>query len=377
MPRIDVPFIINKQHITQPTRERLAAGGQNYFYATFKMCEQWDDLTDLKAVFVREGVSAKLMPLIEVEGGFECEIPWEVMAEKGSFNVGIFGGNRLLTGYAYVIVTEGCVVNGEAPAEPTLDWFGIVEKSLRELSSNKADKDDIFAKEDAQEYIDEQTEIIKSDIEGLQKQINEEAHFRGYVSTNAKIQSMEATPNDFAYSAESGTKWIYDEQNGWQDSGTPVPDQLTPASETTPLINGVASVGSESSYARGDHRHPTDVTRVGFTDYATNTKAGVVKVATSGNSRGIIITADNTLQISCAERSDILGKASYNKPITPVNLEYAVEVCTNQDSEAELTEAQLKLPPSTQFLKDVVGDIESGLDNIIAIQNSLIGGGSV
>lgn len=116
-------------------------------------------------------------------------------------------------------------------------------------------------------YIDEQTAIIRTDLEGIQQQINEEAHFRGYLSTNAKIQALEATPNDFAYSAESGTKWIYDAENGWQDSGTPVPDQLTPASETTPLINGVASVGSESAYARGDHRHPTDTTRVGVEEF--------------------------------------------------------------------------------------------------------------
>ena len=267
MPRIDVPFIVKKQHITQPTREQIVAGGHNYFYATFTMCEEWEDLTDIKAVFVREGVSPKLMSLVEVDNGFECEIPWEVMAEKGSFNVGIYGGDRLLTGYAYVIVKQGCVVDGEVPAPPTPDWFDIVDKSLSELDATKADKDDIFTKDDAEKYIDEQTEIIKSDIEGLQQQITEEAHFRGYLSSNEKIQALEATPNDFAYSAESGTKWIYDEQNGWQDSGIPVPDQLTPASETTPLINGVASVGKEESYARGDHRHPTDTTRVSVEEF--------------------------------------------------------------------------------------------------------------
>ena len=121
-------------------------------------------------------------------------------------------------------------------------------------------------KAEVKTYVDGQADIIKADIEGLQAQINEEAHFRGYLSSNAKIQALEATPNDFAYSAESGTKWIYDAENGWQDTGTPVPDQLTPASHTTPLINGVASVGTEESYARGDHRHPTDTTRASVED---------------------------------------------------------------------------------------------------------------
>ena len=110
-------------------------------------------------------------------------------------------------------------------------------------------------------YIVEQTKIIKADVEGIQAQINEEAHFRGYSSTNAKIQAMEATPNDFAYSAESGTVWVYDAEQGWQETNTPVPDKSTPASNATPLVNGVASVGTSEKYARGDHRHPTDTTR--------------------------------------------------------------------------------------------------------------------
>lgn len=122
-------------------------------------------------------------------------------------------------------------------------------------------------KSDIEAYIDDKTVVIKADVEGIQKQINEEAHFRGYLSTNAKIQALDATPNDFAYSAESNTKWVYDVSRGWEDTGTPVPDQLTPASDTTPLINGEASVGKEEAYARGDHRHPTDATRVSVEEF--------------------------------------------------------------------------------------------------------------
>lgn len=116
-------------------------------------------------------------------------------------------------------------------------------------------------------YILEKTDGIKSDVEGLQAQINEEAHFRGYLLTNAKIQALEATPNDFAYSAESGTKWVYDAAEGWKDTGSLVPDQYTPASNATPLVNGVASAGQSEEYARGDHRHPTDTTRVGVEEF--------------------------------------------------------------------------------------------------------------
>lgn len=293
MPRIDVPFVVEKQRITQPTREVLISGGKNYFYATFIINELWEDVRNLKAVFVTEEV-AKLVSLTKTEEGFECKIPWEVMTDKGTFQVGIFGGDRLLTDYAYVVVRQGCVTDGEVPAPPSEDWFTKIEGEIEELRESGGGggiaketdptvpewakqpekptytaeevgalpKDTALVKEeDVVHYVNEQTKIIKTDVEGLQKQLNEEAHFRGYLSTNAKIQEMDATPNDFAYSAESGTVWVYDAEKGWQETDTIVPDQMIPASNAMPLINGVASVGQSEEYARGDHRHPTDTTR--------------------------------------------------------------------------------------------------------------------
>lgn len=140
------------------------------------------------------------------------------------------------------------------------NWYvfdGVSKKYVDSGVSSQGSVSDEFVKA----YLDEKTAVIKSDIEGIQKQIKNEAHFKGYLATNAKIKALTATPNDFAYSAESGTKWIYDTNNGWVDSGVKVPNDPIPASETTPLINGVASVGEEEAYARGDHRHPTDTTR--------------------------------------------------------------------------------------------------------------------
>ena len=263
MARINIPFIVKQQRITQPTRETIVAGGQNYFYAVFTLCDKWEGIENLKAVFVRENIN-KLINLKITDNGYECVIPWEVMADKGSFQVGIFGGDKLLTDYAYVIVKQGCVTDGEVPKAPTPDWFTEIEDEVNKVKESTEQIEDLSL---SVAEVSSQTEVIKSDVEGIQKQIQEEAHFRGYLSTNAKIQSLEVTPNDFAYSAESGTKWIYDEADGWKDTGTPVPDQLTPASNTTPLMNGEASAGQEEAYARGDHRHPTDRTRIAVTEF--------------------------------------------------------------------------------------------------------------
>ena len=41
-------------------------------------------------------------------------------------------------------------------------------------------------------------------------------------------------------------------------------------STTTPLMDGTATAGTETRYARGDHRHPTDTSRLGVNDTAAN-----------------------------------------------------------------------------------------------------------
>ena len=211
MPRIDVPFVVENQHITQPTGEKLVSGGQNYFYATFEITGVWEKISDIKAVFVRDAIS-KLVNVTKTEKGFECQIPWEVMGYKGAFQVGIFGGDRLLTDYTYVIVKQGCIVEGEEPSPPSPDWFSEIEKYVVGLSDGASayeiavangfegtetewleslhGKDGVDGKDGASgvdgkdgytpqkgvdywteedkaevtEYIDEQTEIIKADV---------------------------------------------------------------------------------------------------------------------------------------------------------------------------------------------------------------------
>ncbi|KAA6353092.1 MAG: hypothetical protein EZS28_051381, partial [Streblomastix strix] len=46
----------------------------------------------------------------------------------------------------------------------------------------------------------------------------------------------------------------------WYNSGDIVPDQVTPASDATPLSDGTATAGISTEYSRGDHIHPLNVT---------------------------------------------------------------------------------------------------------------------
>lgn len=293
-------FSVNKQIITRTDDNKVVENSKNYLYCKFSFSDEWETITKT-AIFI----SAKGEVFNVILEDDACLIPWEVI-KYPHFSISVFGGDLITANKVVIPVVKSGYAEGETPSEPTPDVYEQIIKMIKGLEG-KVDYEVI--KQAIEEYlqnnpieipdetdptvpewakkpnkptytpaeigtlsateitekitrtVDEQTKTIKTDVDGLQKQINEEAHFRGYLSTNAKIQSLAATPNDFAYSAESGTKWIYDEVNGWQDSGVTVPDQLTPASNTTPLINGEASAGKEEAYARGDHRHPTDTTR--------------------------------------------------------------------------------------------------------------------
>ena len=130
------------------------------------------------------------------------------------------------------------------------------------------------------------------------------------------------------------------------------------------------------------------------TDYANEETAGVVKVATPTQyfSQGIIIDKFGTLKIDYANEDDI-DREAINKPITPQFLKYAVKSVGDgyyvtekklgyvedriSETDQRLTSEILIERERIDFLNENLGDIETALDNIIAIQNSLIGGDSV
>ena len=138
--------------------------------------------------------------------------------------------------------------------------------------------------------LEEQVSANTTAIEGIQQEITGKEHFRGYFATNAEIQELTATDGDFAFSAESGTKWAYN-NNAWTDTETAVPDKTVEKSTSVPLMDGTATIGSSNKYAAADHIHPTDTTRASQSDLtalsnevsAKANSADLATVATSGS----------------------------------------------------------------------------------------------
>ena len=103
-------------------------------------------------------------------------------------------------------------------------------------------------------------------IQAIQQQLTDTEHFRGYYNTTTEIQSLDKCHNgDYAYNAETGTKWVYS-GGTWSDSLVPVVDETVPKSEILPLMDGVATIGDSNTYAAGNHVHPHDTTKANVED---------------------------------------------------------------------------------------------------------------
>lgn len=156
--------------------------------------------------------------------------------------------------------------------------------------------------------IAEQFSELNSDIQGLREDFLNESHFRGYLSTNAEIQSLHGTPNDYAYSAQSGTVWIYQKNTGWTNSNKTVPDQTVPPSGTTPLMDGIASIGTLQTYARSDHRHPSDTSKANLSGAAFigNISAPVINATSEVKENGVRVFSPNNPPPTGSQPSDDL-----------------------------------------------------------------------
>lgn len=99
-----------------------------------------------------------------------------------------------------------------------------------------------------------------SDLQELREDIVEAEHFKGVFTTVAELKKKAADENDYAY-VSGGNVWVF-EKGDWKDSEKPVPNSLVPASESVPLQDGTGSAGASKTYARGDHRHPSDSSKV-------------------------------------------------------------------------------------------------------------------
>ncbi|KAA6381486.1 MAG: hypothetical protein EZS28_022987 [Streblomastix strix] len=94
-------------------------------------------------------------------------------------------------------------------------------------------------------------------------------------------------------------------ESEWYDSGQLVPDQVTPASDELPIVNGTAAARYSTSYSRGDHVHPQQLT---YDNDITATKF----IMTGGTNQQILLANGDTTTIdSKISRTYSSGSGGY------------------------------------------------------------------
>ncbi len=124
---------------------------------------------------------------------------------------------------------------------------------------------------------------------------------------------------------------------------------------------------------------------IDLSDYVKNTQyadnqgnAGILRLKanygiTSGRYNASSPATGDTICITTSSNGEIKARIDRFKPITPSNIDYAVKVALS-DSRIDWTEEEIQSVQDLLGVSELAYNLETALDNIIAIQNSLMGG---
>ena len=120
-----------------------------------------------------------------------------------------------------------------------------------------------------------------------------------------------------------------------------VPDVITP-SDTTPKMDGTAAKGTETSYARGDHVHPSDTSKLGTSGNGSNVTVAFTQATSRSNiTTGIsLATAFSRISKWLAD----LGSLAFKSTVAKTDLAKAVQDSLDLADSAIQTETDPTVP---------------------------------
>lgn len=121
-----IDFKVQHQTITRTDNYEVVGNSENYLYARFEFCAEWDDIIPTAVFSANNGKHISVL----IENG-ECLVPWE-MLRVPEFWVGVFGGDRQTTDTARVAVKPGVKFNAKPGVEPTPSAYELLMNELRE-----------------------------------------------------------------------------------------------------------------------------------------------------------------------------------------------------------------------------------------------------
>lgn len=130
-------FTLDRQVITRIDSHRVVAGSKGYVAAHF-IDVRGDWTVPTTAIF---GTYSVLL-----DDNMDCIVPWEVLADPGTFEVSAFCGDLHTANTARVDVEATGYKKGETPGDPTPDVYAtLVEKATNAEKIAKSVRDDADA----------------------------------------------------------------------------------------------------------------------------------------------------------------------------------------------------------------------------------------
>ncbi|KAA6398227.1 MAG: hypothetical protein EZS28_006251 [Streblomastix strix] len=113
---------------------------------------------------------------------------------------------------------------------------------------------------------------------------------------------------------------MYDQN--WYIRGDIVPDQITPASDATPLSDGTATARISTEYSRGDHVLPSNITTsIPASDFASGSTDATYYYARNDHSHPPIMTTSILPQGSASGSIGTTNFQIRNDHSHPINIE--------------------------------------------------------
>ena len=333
---------VNGEIATNLTPEVRLVCQNDKYDVEFEFDESWSNSNFKTALFIYNGKSIAV-PFDREQNGNVCKIP--ALYETELLHIGVKssdveGLHTSTPARVGCLLSASDIANGEIP-NPTPSQYDEIISLLNQYITGGGSGEGVDLR-DYQKKVDERLETESKEIIGAINELHNredkqgltEEQVREIVQETAVTEESDPTVPDWAKQEEKPT-YTYGEITEKPDLVEDIGSSL--AEETNVLTielkdkSGKVIASTEVAIPKGEV--PDLSAYVKNTDYATESKAGVVKQYYNKWTSGIDFSNDGTIKIAKAENGDINAKVSETMPIVPKNLDYAVKVGITTNTE--------------------------------------------
>lgn len=136
MEKLYIIFEVRGQEIKRVDSYQLYSKSRNFVCAKFLFDKHWANVTRFASI-----ANSETTYTVEIVNG-ECLVPWECLAEAGTFTVSVFGGDLITANKVTVTVLESGLAEGELPDEPTPGYFQQIVDEVKASETNAKNSED-------------------------------------------------------------------------------------------------------------------------------------------------------------------------------------------------------------------------------------------